>query len=467
MTCPCDRHDDGPSPSRGAALTRRSMLAGGLAAAALPFLPGRAAADPLRDLRGAGAAGTTSALGRAAAFLPPRPGDEVHVRPMMFPVLSDPILGSPRWTDTYLAPRGGGRLHEGQDLMGAKMLQLLACVDGTVVELRHRSTGNALYLRGDDGWYYCYLHINNDRPGTDDGSNLWEHAFAPGLTNGSRVRQGDLLGYLGDSGNAENSGAHLHFEVRMPNAQWYDAAAVNPKYSLDAAIPARPPSAVPPQAFAPLPDAEAFARQQAEDFLGGVPSASWLAGTVAQLEDGRMELDNFIARCVNRPEVVNATNHAIRLYQAYFGGIPAYAGVDLWTRRIRAGWSLERSSADMAASDKFRTMWGDLDDWNFCRRMFINLYEREPSAASVDLRMRRLRAGMTRGQMVLYDCQSPGYRGPSASRTRVISVYHAMFKRPPNQQYLTWWSAVDAGYSNGLEQLINAIRTGPEYPRRF
>jgi hypothetical protein len=53
------------------------------------------------------------------------------------------------------------------------MLKLLSCVNGTIVELRHQAGGNSLYIKGDDGWYYCYLHINNDRPGTDDGSNLW------------------------------------------------------------------------------------------------------------------------------------------------------------------------------------------------------------------------------------------------------------------------------------------------------
>ena len=146
---------------------------------------------------------------------------------MMFPVLPDAALGKATWTDTYLAPRSGGRLHEGQDLMGKKMLKLLACVDGTIVELRHSSGGNSLYLMGTDGWYYCYLHINNDDPGTDNGANQFKYAFAPGMAIGTKVRRGDHIAYLGDSGNAESTGAHCHFEIRMPNAKWYNAAAVN------------------------------------------------------------------------------------------------------------------------------------------------------------------------------------------------------------------------------------------------
>ncbi len=65
--------------------------------------------------------------------------------------------------------------------MGRKMQPLVSAVDGTVVVLRHQASGNSLYIKGDDGWYYDYLHINNDTPGTDDGANRFDHAFAPGL----------------------------------------------------------------------------------------------------------------------------------------------------------------------------------------------------------------------------------------------------------------------------------------------
>ena len=57
----------------------------------------------------------------------------------MFPVLADPVLGGVSWSDTYLAPRSDGRRHEGQDLLGKKMLKLLAACDSTVVELRHQA----------------------------------------------------------------------------------------------------------------------------------------------------------------------------------------------------------------------------------------------------------------------------------------------------------------------------------------
>jgi murein DD-endopeptidase MepM/ murein hydrolase activator NlpD len=75
-----------------------------------------------------------------------------------------------------------------------------------------------------------YIHLNNDTPGTDDGANLRQHAFAAGIDKGSKVTAGQTVGFLGDSGNAEEAGAHLHFELHAP-----DGTVVNPYASLIAA----------------------------------------------------------------------------------------------------------------------------------------------------------------------------------------------------------------------------------------
>jgi hypothetical protein len=126
------------------------------------------------------------------------------------------------FTDTFGAARTG-HTHAGNDLMADKMTPILAVVDGSVDWLNltgQLSTYNNLpyynlLLRGDDGNDYFYIHINNDTPGTDDGQGGVQYAYAQGLTNGSRVQKGDVIAYVGDSGNAEDVGSHLHFEIHL------------------------------------------------------------------------------------------------------------------------------------------------------------------------------------------------------------------------------------------------------------
>ena len=337
MTCSCDSHDD---PAR-THLSRRALIAGGVAIGLSPFVPGLAAP--------AGA----DAEGRDYAFLPPRPTTEKYVRPMMFPVLPDTKLGKATWSDTYLAPRSGGRRHEGQDLMGAKLLKLLACVDGTIVEMRLSSGGNSLYLLGDDDWYYNYLHINNDDPGTDNAANQFKYAFAPGMAVGVRVRRGDHIAYLGDSGNAESTGAHCHYEIRMPNAKWYNAAAVNPKYSLDAAAAAVLRAKVGPEAFAPLPNVTAFVTQQNKDFLGGASNLLWARESIDALEAGDIAVDPFIESVLNEPAAATVLAPTIRLYLGYFLRLPDTPGMTSWINKVRAGTSLDVVSDQFEDSNEF------------------------------------------------------------------------------------------------------------------
>ncbi len=157
---------------------------------------------------------------------------ETTVKPIAFPV-----EGPVTYTDTWGAPRGDGRTHEGQDLMGKKMQRLLAAVDGIV----HRITfdnarGNSVVIRGTDGWTYHYIHVNNDTPGTDDGQATRTQAFPANVVLGAPVTHGQVVAYMGDSGNAESTAPHLHFEIRQPPPpNGYTGVAINPYPSLRAA----------------------------------------------------------------------------------------------------------------------------------------------------------------------------------------------------------------------------------------
>ncbi|MEZ5203107.1 MAG: DUF4214 domain-containing protein [Acidimicrobiales bacterium] len=476
--CDCSSHHD-PEVARPG-LSRRALVAGGLAAGAVPLLATKvgAQANPTfgtstkatasgDELSGEGFDGSGDAIANDYAFLPPRPASEKYVRPIMFPVLPDATLGKATWSDTYLAPRSNGRLHEGQDLMGAKMLKLLACTDGEIVELRHQSSGNSLYLKGDDGWYYCYLHINNDDPGTDNGANQFKYAFAPGMAVGKRVLKGDHVAYLGDSGNAEATGAHCHFEIRMPNAKWYNAAAVNAKYSLDASEAAKLRPKVADAAFKPLANADAFVRQQAADFLGGLPSAAWLAKSVADLEGGALTPDAFIETLLDLPGAAGVTAPTIRLYLGYFLRVPDFGGLDYWIRKVRAGTSLDVAASQFAGGSEFLRRYGQLNNEDYLTQIYRNLFDRDPDPSGKDYWLRRLDAGMKRGTLMRQFCESSEYRRTTASRVRVIQVYAAMLRQAPDAASYATWTDLDASSANGLTVCIAYTRVDPRYAARF
>jgi hypothetical protein len=133
-----------------------------------------------------------------------------EVRVIAFP--TDPSV---IFSDDYGDPRSGGRVHEGIDMMGTKMMPLYAAVDGTVESASTEEPlwGCRIVLEDAEEYQYRYYHVNNDTPGTDDQAGCATHAYAPGITRGARVTKGQLVGWMGDSGNAESVGAHLHFEI--------------------------------------------------------------------------------------------------------------------------------------------------------------------------------------------------------------------------------------------------------------
>jgi putative cell wall-binding protein len=143
-----------------------------------------------------------------------------------------PVVGDTYYSDTFGACRDGcARTHEGIDIMGYgwKGIPIVAAHSGTIT-MTTESAGRdccAIWgLTNDDGWKSLYIHMNNDTPGTDDGKG-W--GFAPGIDVGVYVEEGQLIGWVGDSGNAEWVSPHLHFELHR------NGVVINPYPSLQAA----------------------------------------------------------------------------------------------------------------------------------------------------------------------------------------------------------------------------------------
>ncbi len=125
--------------------------------------------------------------------------------------------------DTWGAGRSGGRRHAGTDIMSPKAISIVAVDDGIVERLDwNRLSGWNIMIRHADGWTSHYLHLNNDHTGTDNGEGGAEVAFAEDLEVGDFIKAGDVIGFVGDSGNAEHTGSHTHFELHV------DGTKVNP-----------------------------------------------------------------------------------------------------------------------------------------------------------------------------------------------------------------------------------------------
>ena len=156
---------------------------------------------------------------------------------ILFPVLG----GADHYGDDYGDPRGQGS-HEGNDLMAPRGRPVIAVAAG-VVKLHHSPrSGPMLYLRSRTR-EFVYIHLNNDRTSGNDNTGGPETAFAPGLRSGSRVRAGQVIGYVGNSGDADSTPPHLHFEMRS-----HGGGPVNPYRHLRAArvvfvpVAPRPPA---------------------------------------------------------------------------------------------------------------------------------------------------------------------------------------------------------------------------------
>jgi murein DD-endopeptidase MepM/ murein hydrolase activator NlpD len=131
-----------------------------------------------------GTSGTGESGGGDGVAEPPAPGAAIVC----------PIQGALSFVDSWGAPRSGGRRHQGVDLMAPFGTPNVAVVSGRVSMNVGDLSGNGVYLYGDDGNTYYYFHLQS-----------W--AGGP-----RQVAQGELVGYVGDTGNARGGPPHTHFE---------------------------------------------------------------------------------------------------------------------------------------------------------------------------------------------------------------------------------------------------------------
>lgn len=148
-------------------------------------------------------------VGSAAAYGSPR-----AAAPKV-PQLVFPVVGKATYINDFGAPRGQGA-HQANDIMTTWRSPAVAVEAGKVkFHTTSARAGCMLYLYGASGTTYLYVHLNNDLTAKNDnaGRCIAGTAYWKGLKNGAKVQAGQPIAYNGNSGDADQAGYHLHFEV--------------------------------------------------------------------------------------------------------------------------------------------------------------------------------------------------------------------------------------------------------------
>ena len=129
------------------------------------------------------------------------------------PTLIFPVAGPTKYIDDFGAPRPGGP-HQGNDIIAEKKSPAVAAEAGKVKYwTTSAAAGCMLYLYGESGTTYLYIHLNNDLTMKNDNRGKCVRGTAYTVKNGAKVAAGQQIGYVGDSGDANGGASHLHFEV--------------------------------------------------------------------------------------------------------------------------------------------------------------------------------------------------------------------------------------------------------------
>ena len=144
----------------------------------------------------------------------PVPSDELGDRDLEIPVKG---IHADQLTRTFSDSRTGGRTHEAIDILAPMNTPVVAVEDGTIARLFLSKAGGITVYQFDPAERYCYYYAHLDH-------------YAEGLREGQRVRKGQVLGYVGVTGNAPKQTPHLHFAIfRLSEAKhWWEGTPIDP-----------------------------------------------------------------------------------------------------------------------------------------------------------------------------------------------------------------------------------------------
>ena len=163
---------------------------------------------------------STAVPGPQATTAPPpptmlaRPPEDLLQRDLLVPVQG---MARTKLTDTFDDARGQGRVHNAIDIMADRNTPVLAIESGRIVKLFTSNLGGLTIYQFDPAETYCYYYAHLDH-------------YAPGLKEGDQVTRGQVIAYVGSTGDASPDAPHLHFEISRLHAdkKWWQGDPINP-----------------------------------------------------------------------------------------------------------------------------------------------------------------------------------------------------------------------------------------------
>ncbi|MEL7156071.1 MAG: peptidoglycan DD-metalloendopeptidase family protein [Actinomycetota bacterium] len=364
-----------------------------------------------------------------------------EAEPPVIRELTFPVVGAVTYTDTWGACRGirCSRSHKGVDIFGPRLLPLVAANDGVIVSMRRvptTSAGNTVILRDDDGWRYVYLHVNNDTPGTDDGANPQAWIHPNGLRVGDRVTAGQVIGYMGDSGNAERTPVHLHFEIHPPGQ-----GAVNPTASVDRAraegriVPASSLTPTAAERAEHVPLIDAWYRALLRRPPTSAERYAWADRFAVSLADR----NDLIADLTMAPARRDRAGTILRAYHVMLGRTPELGEFRAWRDRYNAGADTEAILEGLMTGTEFRERHGDLSDAEYLELVYVNARGRQPVDSVRTYWTDQLAGGRPRVEMAAYFTQSYGLKNDTWHRLETMQAFRAALDRMPTAEESDRW----------------------------
>jgi murein DD-endopeptidase MepM/ murein hydrolase activator NlpD len=181
-----------------------------------PATPSTAPADPPPPLAETAPPAEASPDSRPWLQGPsPVPAGELATRDLLVPVQG---IGREQLANTFGDTRGGGsRAHQALDIMAPHGTPVVAIEDGKIQKLFNSKQGGLTIYQFDPSESYAYYYAHLQK-------------YADGLKEGQPVRRGQVIGYVGSTGNANPEGPHLHFAIfrLTPEKQWWKGDPLNP-----------------------------------------------------------------------------------------------------------------------------------------------------------------------------------------------------------------------------------------------